>query len=79
MEINLAVIVVWLCYLGLGFLWGMLFITWFWKKSTWRHVFSLRCSKAAHPQIRNLMLDLLSQLRKSVPVLFDQIDGGENV
>lgn len=39
----------------------------------WRHIFSLRCSKAAHPQIRALMQDLLDELKTVVPVIFDDI------
>lgn len=39
----------------------------------WRHIFSLRCSKAAHPQMRDLMLPLLSELKEKLPVVFDDI------
>jgi thymidylate synthase (FAD) len=39
----------------------------------WRHMFSLRCSKKAHPQIRALMLPLLAQLQKRLPVVFDDL------
>jgi len=39
----------------------------------WRHIFKLRCSKAAHPQIRHLMLDCLEGFKKEIPVLFDDI------
>jgi len=39
----------------------------------WRHVFKLRCSKAAHPQIRELMLDCLEGFQKEIPVLFDDL------
>jgi thymidylate synthase (FAD) len=39
----------------------------------WRHIFSLRCSKAAHPQIRNLMLGLLKDLKEKIPLVFDDI------
>lgn len=39
----------------------------------WRHIFNLRCSKQAHPQIRNLMLDLLAQFSFDYPVLFEDI------
>lgn len=37
----------------------------------WRHMFSLRCSKKAHPQIRALMLPLLADLKARLPVVFD--------
>ena len=39
----------------------------------WRHIFSLRCSKAAHPQIRSLMGNLLNDLVIKIPVMFDDI------
>lgn len=39
----------------------------------WRHIFQLRCSKKAHPQIRHLMLPLLKELNEKVPILFDDI------
>lgn len=39
----------------------------------WRHVFMLRCSSQAHPQIRELMLPLLEEFHKGIPVLFDDL------
>ncbi len=39
----------------------------------WRHIFSLRCSKAAHPQMRELMVPLLKELKHTLPVLFEDI------
>jgi hypothetical protein len=39
----------------------------------WRHIFNLRCDKAAHPQIRELMLPLLADLKSSIPVIFDDL------
>jgi thymidylate synthase (FAD) len=39
----------------------------------WRHVLKLRCSKASHPQIRELMLPLLAEMRAKIPVLFDDL------
>ncbi|MBU0516735.1 MAG: FAD-dependent thymidylate synthase [Proteobacteria bacterium] len=39
----------------------------------WRHVFSLRCSKAAHPQMREVMIPLLGALFSRIPVLFDDL------
>ena len=41
----------------------------------WRHVFRLRCDAAAHPQIRQLMLPLLAEFHRRVPVLFDDLHG----
>lgn len=37
----------------------------------WRHIFSLRCSKAAHPQMREIMQRLLEDLRTRIPLVFD--------
>jgi thymidylate synthase (FAD) len=39
----------------------------------WRHFFTLRCSKAAHPQMRELAIPLLKQFRKRIPLIFDDI------
>lgn len=39
----------------------------------WRHVFSLRCSKAAHPQMRELMLPLMREFYRKSPVLFENL------
>ena len=39
----------------------------------WRHFFTLRCSPAAHPQMRALALDMLQGFKATIPVLFDDI------
>jgi len=39
----------------------------------WRHIFELRCTKYAHPQIRLLMIDCLSGFAKEIPVIFDDL------
>jgi len=39
----------------------------------WRHIFDLRCSRAAHPQMRELLLPLLGDFRERFPVLFDDL------
>jgi len=39
----------------------------------WRHIFKLRTSKAAHPQMRALMMPLLEELKSRLPVLFSDI------
>ncbi len=39
----------------------------------WRHIFRLRCDKAAHPQMRQIMLPLLSAFRTRIPLLFDDL------
>lgn len=36
-----------------------------------RHIFKLRCSKQAHPQIRALFLGLLKDVKNRIPVVFD--------
>ena len=41
----------------------------------WRHILKLRTSKAAHPQMRELMCPLLEELKASIPVIFDDISG----
>ena len=37
----------------------------------WMHVFKLRTSKTAHPQMRELMRPLLEEAKKRVPIIFD--------
>jgi thymidylate synthase (FAD) len=39
----------------------------------WRHVFSLRCDPASHPQMREVMLPLLAAFAARIPVLFDDL------
>ena len=39
----------------------------------WRHIFKLRCSKASHPQMREIMLPLLVAFHERIPVLFDAL------
>lgn len=39
----------------------------------WRHFLQLRCTKAAHPDIRKLALELLCELQLRIPVVFDDI------
>ena len=39
----------------------------------WRHFFNLRCSQAAHPDIRVLALDLLKQFHDKIPIIFDDL------
>lgn len=41
----------------------------------WRHFLKLRCSPAAHPQMREAALMLLEMCHKNIPVLFDDIWG----
>ena len=37
----------------------------------WRHVLDLRCSKAAHPQMRELMLPLMEEILEEIPEVFE--------
>ncbi len=39
----------------------------------WRHVLMLRCSHAAHPQMREITLQLLSEFNQKLAVLFGDI------
>ena len=43
----------------------------------WRHFFKLRCSPAAHPQMREVALPMLQKFKETVPVVFDDIQFGE--
>jgi len=38
-----------------------------------KHILQLRTSKAAHPQIRALMFNLMADLQKQIPIVFDDI------
>lgn len=38
-----------------------------------RHIFNLRCAKAAHPSVRQVILMLLEEVHNKIPVLFDDI------
>jgi thymidylate synthase (FAD) len=40
----------------------------------WRHLFELRLSKQAHPQFRKLLIPLFRELKKEIPVIFDDIN-----
>ncbi len=39
----------------------------------WRHFFKLRTSKRAHPQMRQIAIALLENLKQTIPVIFDDI------
>jgi thymidylate synthase (FAD) len=39
----------------------------------WRHFFRLRCSTAAHPQMREITIPLLKEFKKKIPVIFDDL------
>lgn len=40
----------------------------------WRHVFKLRCNKAAHWEIRILMVKFLKEVQKKIPIIFDDFE-----
>jgi thymidylate synthase (FAD) len=46
----------------------------------WRHFFTLRCSKFAHPQMRQVAVMLLKQMKELMPVIFEDfvIDEAKN-
>ena len=40
----------------------------------WRHFFTMRCAKAAHPQMRTLALPMLAEFKTRIPVVFDDLE-----
>lgn len=40
----------------------------------WRHIFKLRCAFDAHWEIRRVMVNLLKDVQKMVPVIFDDFE-----
>lgn len=40
----------------------------------WRHIFKQRTHKAAHPQMREVMVPLLDEVKERVPVVFEDIN-----
>lgn len=45
--------------------------------TAWRHIFTMRCDKAAHPQMLQVMVPLLRRLKSLVPIVFDSIPPGQ--
>lgn len=45
----------------------------------WRHVFTERCSKRAHPQMRALMCDCLQGFAQEIPVVFEGVLRGSSL
>lgn len=39
----------------------------------WRHFFKLRCAPAAHPQMREVALLLLADMKARIPIVFDDL------
>jgi thymidylate synthase (FAD) len=46
-----------------------------WKANfqEWRHIFEQRASPAAHPQMRELLVPLLEEVKTIIPVVFDDL------
>lgn len=40
----------------------------------WRNFFKLRTTKAAHPQMREVTIPLLAELKEKLPIIFDDIE-----
>ena len=40
----------------------------------WRHIFTLRCHKASHPQMNEVMRPLHQEMMELIPVIFDDIE-----
>ncbi len=40
----------------------------------WRHIFKLRTAKSAHPQMREIMVPLLEEMKAQLPIIFDDIE-----
>ena len=43
----------------------------------WRHIFKMRCSEAAHPDIRFLMRSLRDEFKRRIPIIFDDLTDEE--
>ena len=40
----------------------------------WKHILNLRCSKHAHPAIRQLLIPLLLKFKEDMPEIFDSVE-----
>jgi len=40
----------------------------------WRHIFTLRCGKASHPQMNEVMRPLHQEMKRLIPIIFDDIE-----
>jgi thymidylate synthase (FAD) len=40
---------------------------------SWRHIFKMRCAKAAHPSVRQIMLMVLKEFYNKIEVVFDDL------
>ena len=43
----------------------------------WKHIFSLRCTKHAHPAVEQVMIPLLLHFKQSMPEIFENIEYDE--
>jgi len=43
----------------------------------WRHILRLRTSQAAHPQMRETMVPILTEFQAKIPILFNDIENKE--
>jgi hypothetical protein len=43
----------------------------FWE---WRNIFELWCAKDAYSHLRQLLISLLKKLKKSIPLIFNNIE-----
>lgn len=39
----------------------------------WRHIFTMRCAKTAHPIIRGVMLRVLEEFNKKMPAIYEDL------
>jgi len=46
-------------------------IVWTANLREWRHIFKLRANKAAHPQMQEIMIPLLAEVKTKIPVIFE--------
>ncbi len=44
----------------------------------WRHIFKLRCAQGAHWEIRRVMINLLKDVQKKIPIIFDDFEVSED-
>ncbi len=44
----------------------------------WKHILELRCSKHAHPAIRQLLIPLLLKFKKEMPEIFESVEYDED-
>ena len=45
----------------------------------WKHILELRCTKHAHPAIRQLLIPLLLKFKKEMPEIFENIEYDEEL